>query len=631
MISSNKSLQSNLGTTKQVKSKMKQIEKTLKKQEEKLGRAVSSGSMLKETFETTFKQLRKKWIEHRENKAIILHEVSTKERTEYYLALSLPIKMDRVIIGSGTSATMLFDKIDPKVRCSVLVLNDVLHPSTWLKGSDKRLMTQSELLQAPGFLEPNSFIKDEEKEFVTNPYHYSRMRHVALAQIEKQNELNMPIVNLKVVTIQALNNLSGEDRLTWEDKSYPYRIPVSMPNDKDQNIIKYLYTHHIDICVGMGKERRLSSDQISSELEANCLQNKKLIYDVQDAKQLQDGVIFYGGSAGNGTTIAEIEARRKKELLSDGPQPIIAGWYTRGKGDFDENRMLMTLNRLVQSTIKMEKEKKEANILHDGYILKKVEESSDGQLLIIFEEQGSQKQKTVLAPQLVVSIAQDPLDLTKDLQKTYFIPIIQDDIPLGLASEDQKIIVWGAASAFPAALSIYFKNDAKKVDEINRLALAHAKTLPHESKVAPGIFSVYKKTEQLANVLFNVGIFPLRKEVMRERFFRQINAASKNELVGILESVSKISKPYEKKDLEKYANKIIAFRSKMVSIELFGTGGIHQSQQLLALKNEIPIELLNAIRAYYFPHSSPFKMSPRNDGRFDGMLDHRQSSLVLKS
>jgi hypothetical protein len=617
MISSQKDLK----ITQQVKLEIKLAEEKLKKQENKLGQALSRGSIPKDKFEMTFKRLRTSWIEHREESAIRVYETSIKERTQHYWNLSASIKMERVMIGSGTAATMVFDKLDPQARQQVLVLNDMAYPSTWFKGGNERLMTQPERLQAPGFLESSSFIKDEENEYIANPYQYSRMRHVFLAQLEKQNELNMPIVNLKAKTIQSLKNISEREALSWEDKNYPYRIPVFISEDKDQVSVKYIYTQYIDICIGTGKERRLSPEQISPELEAKCVQNKKLIYEVQDASYLRDGVIFYGGSAGNGTMIAEIEERRKEKKF-DRHQPFIAGWYTRSKGDFDDNKMLITLNRLVQSTILAEREKKEASKLHDGYALKKVQETSDGHLEVVFEEQDSKKQKNVSCAQLVVSIAQDPLDLTKDLQSTDFTPVIHHGIPLGLTSDDRRVVVWGAAAATFAGLLVYLKKDSRKIEEIARLTTAHAMTLPHESKVAPGIFSVYKKTEQLAKLLSQSDHFSLRKETVREKFFRQINAATKNELIEIFQSDSKISKHYKKDHLEIFADKIIALRSKMMPIQSFDVGGIHRPSQLLVLKKEIPLELLNVLRVYYFPHSSAFKFfSSKNDGLFNKRID----------
>jgi hypothetical protein len=505
---------------------------------------------------------------------------------------------DRIIIGASFAGTMVFDQLSLVARQNTLVLNDVSQTSTWLKGGAERLMTQPEELQSPGFFESSSFVLDEVNEANINPYYYTRMHHLAYAQIEKQNALNMPIVNLRAGIIEARDNF--DEKIKWEDDNYQYRILLS-----HQGFIKYVYTQHIDLCLGLGSEKHLTSDQIAPEVEIKALKNGTLIYDPQDSTQLRDGVIFYGASAGCGTMLAEIQQQKQHGLHSN---LQINGWYTRSKGDFDDGKMLTTLNRMLTATIISERQKQDGfSLLYDGYTLKKVELADENNLIALFQCTGSDKEIRVACPQLVVAISQEPIDLVSRIVNSIkFIPIIQHNIPLGIIAEDGRIIVWGAAASTKSSLTCYLQN-AHEADRIFELITAHANTLPYESKVQPGIFNIYKKIEKLAQFTSQEYDFPLRNPTSREKYFRQINAASRNELVEIFKSSPENGKSYSADELFVFADVIIFERSKVQDYRIRKPGGIHSADHLYSLQNTIPLDLLNRLRAHYFPHAAKFK------------------------
>lgn len=568
-------------------------EMNLRLREDQLGQQLEDGSITHSEFTTAFQLLREDWINHRVQNSLSIHQDQANARTQECLNLNGSLFYDRVIIGAGTTATMVFDKLEEKARFNTLVLNDQSNPSTWLKGGATRLMTQPESLQTPGFLEPSSFVIDEGNENKVNPYHYTRMQHFSLAQMEKQNLLNMYIVNLKAGNIESQENHNANE--AWEDLNYPYRIPLYK-----NTFEKYVYAKHIDICLGLGTETQLSKEQISPEVEKQLLENKTLIYNPQDIEQLQDGVVFYGNSAGCGTMVAELQEKNKHGVSVD-----IGGWYTRSKGDFDAGKMLSNLNRLVSSTIDQEKTKENHGVLRDGYILLKVDSSEDNNLKLIFQITGSDRTIEVFCPQLVVAIAQNPFNLVSSISKEMqFEAIVKNDIPLAVASKDENIIVWGAAFSTKSSLACYI-HDNKKIENIFQLITDHVNTLPHESQVQPGLFSNYKKIDEYTKHLSRTQKFPLRKEENREKYFRQINAASQEELVEIFNQHSSIH--YSQDQLIIYAKKIISERSTMQISTPNKTSGIHSADHLCSLQKDIPLALLNALRSYYFPHAAEFK------------------------
>lgn len=531
------------------------------------------------------------------NDEILYRKALNKKIQEYQATVLLndfllqskdaPLKYDRVIIGSGIAATLVFSSMGKDFRNNVIVLNDVMAPNSWLRGGDTRLMAQPSYIQTPSMMSVHStdYLPSDESSLATNPYGYVRMSHFSNALIEMQNDLEMPILNLKAGLIE-----SKTEQTDWTYMDKRYRIPVYMSNKTQHSRpITYIYTNYIDLCQGLGHPRGLERSQINADLESKLIQEGRLLYDPQDTKKIIDNVVFYGASGGCASMIAEMEQARAK-----GVQGIakIQGWYTRTKDDFKNRDAMRGVNRLIGDLLETENAicGGKSIEMRDGCAITSVMQNDDGTINVTFNTG-----RIITCSQLAISIAQTPIDLTTHLNNSKFSAYQYKGVPIGIISNDKSITFWGASGT-----NINFLETNERSNFL-QLLIKHGKSLPFETQGAPTIFNAAKKIELMVEFLTESGVFQKNKRAA-SLSLPNINSASYDELVEIMLIDEK---KWDKSKCQGYANILINERSKAIRMDTNKPGGIHHEEDIdeIAKSHHIPQELIDVLKQTFFPFS----------------------------
>lgn len=507
---------------------------------------------------------------------------------------------ERIVIGGGIAATMVYNELPPDYRDSrrsghlppVLVLSDPSNPHTWPKEGE-RLMGQPALVQTPPTLSarPESFALQINK--ASNPYEYTVAEHFDSAIKEAQNNMDMPLVSLKAIEIQSKASLTTAAPIErpWEHDSYQHRVVVNLDNKGTK---KYLYTHALDFCIGLGQPNELSNTQIDPTLASKLVAEKKLLYAQDGDMNLHGNVIFYGGSAINAAWIAEIVAGHSSHNAN------FNAWITPRAQSFENARKL---NRMIASAMTTHKD-----YLATGSI-ESITELANGQLELTIadfkpyqNDSATAQNRKIICDQCVVSIGQKKNELVNSFEN--FVPRFYlspegktSQIPLGTTSPDQSIVFWGAAGTLGVGLS------AAAQEEFVRLVGQHARSFPHESHALGGIYRSYWTIMQMAKQLQSSHAFPYSSQHKIHYLLPDINLAPLEELKTVIAKAGS----YSDLQCEFYAKKIINLRSAPKSTKTYDLPGIFSTQALKGLN--LPLDVIKVLRTAFFPFEARTALS----------------------
>ncbi len=543
--------------------------------------------------ETQYTEYRKKTIQFQINQSNLKQKITHDDTLTLLSNTRTTPRFHRVLIGSGIAATLVYQEIPPNIReknkydpslPGVIAVNDPDNPHTWIK-ERKRLMGQPAKIQTPKSLSVHSedLVFDEEIP-PTNPYQYVVAEDFNQALIQSQVDLNMPIISLKIKSIESINNHTLEDK--WEHPDCKYRLTLSQSNLQ----FKYIYTDAIDLCAGLGSSKKLTAEQIDPSIAKKLIENKSLVYAQDKIVDLHGEVLLYGGSAINSAWATEILSQPTHSTLK------IIGLVSR---DTKALEAINTLSRFISSTCHTT-----LNLLAGD--LKNIHELPNGKLAITFsapKDSGSftrlYEGQIIYCDQLVVAIGQVPPEITnglKDFDECIYDPTIAskvnniDDapsIPLGTHSKDGSIIAWGALGTLGIGLS-NSEVFTKKIE-------AHANSYPYESQALGGIFRMSRIIPQMAKQLIAKGFFPNIPQHDSQQFLiPDINQATLEEIAALIDHPCELER-------KKYAEQIIQLRCQIVCNAQKEAPGIHDFAQITSIISDI--NLLKRIQWTYFPFS----------------------------
>jgi hypothetical protein len=499
---------------------------------------------------------------------------------------------ERIVVGGGVAGTLVCAEMSTEFReegendfPAILVLNDEMNPNTWPK-EDDRFMGQPAGIQTPQNLYVHS------TDFGTNPhrpnpYNYTVAEDFSRSIIETQNQMNLPLVNLKALKIESKDKMTPQQlQADWEIAEAKHRIAVRL-NGKTI----YLYTKALDLCIGLGDPNLLDPKQVSPALAKELMETNKLIYAQDGNAELRGDVVFLGSSAINAAWVAEIQ-----EAGSQSKARVVAWVAPDGKTCENPKK----LNRLIASLY----ENGRAQI-HLGK-LKKVEKLSNGKLKLSFDAPANRipaypnlAGRTLICDQLVASFGQRPHELTKGLQGfvscTYRNKHKQvDNISLGTCSADGSIVCWGAAGSLGIGLP------AQQVRAHTESFKERANTYPQETRAPGGIFGSSFAIPKLAAELRKQDLFPEADPFAQEDMMPDINKATLGDLMDFLQEADEFGRFAD--EHEKIASHIISLRGVNKKTDDHDLPGIHSVAQL---RKVVPMELLDKFAWRYFPFEKP--------------------------
>lgn len=484
---------------------------------------------------------------------------------------------ERIIIGAGVAGTLVFEQLTDHYRTQTsalpnfIVLNDAQDPNTWLK-EGKRLMGQPAKLQTPQSFSVHSddlLLKEEDS---TNPYKYVEATDFYHALLETQNDLQMPIVDLKALRIESSKHVQDK----WEVPAAKYRIMVEV-----QDEVFYLYTDAIDICAGLGAPTKLNNEQIAPELSKKLISEGKLLY-AQDGGEvaLKNDVLMYGGSAINSAWATEILSGHTKTPAK------ISYLVARNPKSLDD---ISTLSRFISNACESELK------LAVGS-LETVSLATDGRVVIKFKASNQtgghhalKEGEELFCDQLIVAIGQRNPDITKEL--TDFVECMYETshtdtlpIPLGTHSKDGAVISWGAVGTLGIGL------EKQAAISFNKKVEAHADSYPYEAQALGGLLRVSWVIKQMAEQLRGQKMFPAAIKSADEYLLSDINQATIEDLISLIAESNPLCDAARCKDI---AKEIIRHRSRVMDNADFNDPGIRSINQLKeACPSDVSVEAM---------------------------------------
>ncbi len=368
------------------------------------------------------------------------------------------------------------------------------------------------------------------------------------------------MLNLKALKIQSRDDLSPQELAAqqWEYPDAKYRVIVVCDSK-----YKYLYTSSIALCTGPGAAKKLTEEQLASDIAASLMKKNQLIYgqDNGDA-DFKGDVVFYGGGARSAAMILDIALGAKKSAA-------VKYWVATGVDAFETNKQLNRMFHALQ-----EKHKIEMGI----GTLEKVAIMDNGKLKLSFgapskraaDDYDNLTGQEIICDQFVVSIGQVPLQLTQGLSG--FISVCDEDgIPIGTASSDYSIIAFGAAGASGLGLT------GEELQEHLQRVNDHARTLPFEANAAVGIYRSAWTIQKIAKLLQDRGVLPKPTTNIHDYDTPDINIMSLNELTSFILNTGKV----QQKDLaQEFAKEIINLRTQKIDPAIHIPPGIQNLEQL---------------------------------------------------
>lgn len=527
-----------------------------------------------------FNALRTKEIQHARKE----HDTQHRKRSlELQLALRdtrEDLMFKHIIIGAGVGATTLFIEFPPEV-CKknpyhpqlpgILVLRDPSEPHTWVKEGN-RLMGQPSALHGD-FLPVDSDTCNTkfDQSDSENPYNYVAACNFYDAVTASQDVLEMPIVSMKALRIETRAELTGETNAPWTRTEAPHRILVEGG--------RYLYTHAIEICTGLGPARKLTDEQVSPEA---AKEKNKIIYACDGDVELKGDVLFYGGSAVNASLTAEI---LKKRIHTEANVTYLV---SPNVAPLDE--MPTTLNRLIADAC-------DAKTIPMALgTIKKATLLENKKLEITFDAPNTSSDKytlltgrTIICDQLVVARGQVPNALYDHLKNFVVCMDEEEQIPLGTCSPDMSIRTWGAAGSTLIGIP------STKRAEYKQLIKNHADTTLVENNAEGGISRSSDVIPKMAKILVKAGMFPSTERHQPHALqIPRINQASLHDLtIFFTETDSSLTK----QDAKTYAQAVITERLKRIPHSKEPTG-IYSISRLIDI---LPDHLVEAVQERYFP------------------------------
>lgn len=516
---------------------------------------------------------------------------------------------ERIVIGSGIGGSLVSAEMPEKLQQwdeesfpAVIAISDPGKVHTWPKERD-RLMGQPAGVQTPQILSVHSEEVSPKADCRTNPYNYTRASAFNTALIQSQYHMEMPILNLSAFRIDSKNTYTETEAKDqpWEHDAFKHRIAVRINGD-----IRFLYTNHIDLCIGLGQPNRLTATQIRGELEEKLIRQNKLIYAQDGDSELKGEVVFIGSSAINAAWIAEItsghsqpDAKIKLWTGPDGKKFQCLDEVRRDEKQGDATALtsgtVRALNRLIDATL--DAKKVEIGLGE----LKSIVELSSGKLELTFSAPQNLKGnfrnlsgQKITCDQVVFSQGQCKHSLIQNISG--FVPCyyekeiagVKERIPLGTRSLDGSIVAWGAAGTLGIGLT------DEQTREMTKEIVMHAQTLPAETRAPGGIYRSSWTIKELAKKLREEKLFPQMRCDPHEFDNPDINLATLTDLIEVILSANPA--PSEPKCVE-YAKQIIDVRKKMEKPSFTALTGIQELSQLTFL----PASVLEKIAQKYFP------------------------------
>lgn len=530
-----------------------------------------------------YEDIRKKEIAHTRKVSTHLHQFNSSKLTLTLCDIEGSLRFNRIIIGSGVAATLLYPEIPPEVRKTnpqyshlpgVLVLDDPANPNIWLK-EGTRLMGQPAAIQTPPIFSCKSeHLQLADEPSSDNPYNYVRATDFKDSLLTTQNEFEMPIATLRALRVESRET---KGVLDWEYKSEKHRVVV-MDIDGQE---KHLYTSAIDLCMGLGESKKLASDSIASELEATLVAENRIVYGCDGEKPLKGDVLFYGGSAVNASWIAEIL------LLNAQPNAKVMGLVSPNVAPLKD--ISTVLNRLIERACPV--------IPQALGTIKEIKRHED-RLAVTFCEPNTYSSEypnyngvTIICDQFVYSRGQvnaAMLPLVKDFSDFEICYDESKTIPLGTHSKDGTIATWGAAGSLGIGLTASERADMVK------LVAQHANTTLVENNAMGGISRSSWTIPKMAERLGARRMFPISPGHRPHAFeIPRINQASLHELMSLFTNEGSLD---EEKSRE-FAQAVINERLRKIPDSVEPTG-IHSINRL---KGILPPELLVIVEDRYFP------------------------------
>ncbi|KTC94500.1 hypothetical protein [Legionella erythra] len=532
--------------------------------------------------------------DYRRRYMLFLKEESTVEQEYQSMQIMAQVlnpkapAFERLIIGAGVAGTLLFQEFSPEYRSknlahphlpNILVLNDPANLNTWPK-EGSRVMGQPASVQTPtGFPHHSTDFDLKHGNDSTNPYNYVLAKDFHSALVATQVELNMPVLQAEARSIEKRE----EHLADWLWDGYEYRLSVVCKLDNETQMV-HLYTHHIDICAGLGPSRKLTDTQISPVLAEKLVKRQSLIYAQDGDVSLKGDVLLYGGSAINAAWATEIFARSGE---TDGVK--IKKLVSRNRKGLDD---ISTLSRFISEACEKRLELAVGELAH-------VRELDDGRLAVSFKArecdpyQGMREGEEIICDKLVVAIGQVNPEITEGLshfkQCVYKTHLDTKPIPLGTYSPDHRIFVWGAAGTLGIGLGATEKEIfIKQIQD-------HANSFPYESMALGGIFRVSWVIPQMCKHLSNLGLFPSTPGYDSRKFLcPDINQATIEDLEALIASENPVVR-------RKSAETIIKLRCAVMPNDIKDAPGI---QSMTQLETILAPELLVHVRRVYFPFES---------------------------
>jgi len=434
-------------------------------------------------------------------------EISNLRLTEKILEED-HIAVDRLIAGAGATATLLYTEFSETDRTStsksgvpnLLALGHTRHPQHWslhgtsLMGQPQSLQTADTFTTIPSHL-PHSVGYTPER----NPYRYVPGLEYDRALIQNQSDLKMNIASFDIIDIQKKDTPSAKQQNDppWDNqfKDYSYRVKI-----QKGSIVKFVYTHHIDICTGLGVARKLQEGtQVETAVARDLERTNRLIY-AQDASdpQLTGDILIYGGGAICGMIVDDI-TRGGKETVKN------VKWVAQSEKHFSDTERANRMYRDFFSRPDSDKilgvgDLKRVSI-DPGTQKIKVEFNAPKQISPSSKKENLADQ-AILCDQLVVGIGalgsvETALksDTLKQRTNIEFTSCLSNGVPIGTQSSDGAIVSWGIAG------SQGFGCEARQAETHSKLAIQHAETLPFEAATTGTLFRNTWAVHELARTL----------------------------------------------------------------------------------------------------------------------------------
>lgn len=567
--------------------------------------------------------------------------------------------VDSLVIGAGASATAI--AVQKKSTSHVLYEAD---PST-LYQSEKTL-PGTLYLHDPEF--PHQFARHQSivlgqkanaqgtdafgKTFIQtvstysphrsdNPYTYPTGSLFSQALNDTQIQNKMIRIPLKVQSIELQEKAKG----SWSKNfsQFPVRVTVKLPDQTTKTI----YTHHVDLCTGLGHARTLNAKQIDPQLQKKLIQSGKIVplsetgHDLLAHIQEDESVLIYGGSA--------MSAAVFNHLVKTSGKNVVLQWVSRDLTGYQKTASSNRVNHEIYQDKNLKKSMALGAIkkvelvqsgLHQGQL--KVTLSNDASLGVIgISEAKKNDLKTypqdvdIYVDRIGLGIGSQGIQLNQTL--TDFEPIylfentlvvgkdkflentqrwVKDSpIPVGSRSKPLQngkigIHAWGAAAHVGNMLyshRVLHKPEVRQKEKKQIDVYWHApakqywKTMASESQGAAG--------GTLMHVLPLIAhAYPMVQNSMDQEtksvYQGNINYATAHELIEVLAKIQKYPKPFNDFQynlLSTQANDILDVRKK-------STLGIVTFKQLVGV---IDSKIIVQLQEYYPKTEKAFIRNPQ--------------------